>query len=74
MESKYRIACGEMISENCFGHTGYTGTSIWCDADRNLIVIFLTNRVFPTRNNNLIRDIRPDLHNAVINAFDKNKE
>ena len=73
-ESKYRIACGEMISENCFGHTGYTGTSIWCDVDRNLVVIFLTNRVFPTRNNNLIRDIRPDLHNAVINAFDKNNE
>ena len=69
-ESKYRIACGEMISENCFGHTGYTGTSIWCDKDRGVIIIFLTNRVYPERSNNLIRDIRPELHNAVISAID----
>jgi len=69
-ESKYRIACGEMISENCFGHTGYTGTSIWCDKDRKVIVIFLTNRVYPDRSNNMIREIRPDLHNAVISAID----
>lgn len=74
METKYRIACGEMISENCFGHTGYTGTSIWCDAERKLIIIFLTNRVYPSRNNNLIRDIRPELHNAVINTIDKTNE
>ena len=73
-ETKYRIACGELISENCFGHTGYTGTSIWCDTERKLIIIFLTNRVYPTRNNNLLRDIRPELHNAVINTIDKTNE
>lgn len=64
--TKYRIPCGEMISENCFGHTGYTGTSVWCDKDRKIIVIILTNRVYPTRNNYMIRDIRPDIHNAAI--------
>lgn len=69
-ETTYRIACGENISMECFGHTGYTGTSIWCDKERGLIIIFLTNRVYPTRNNTLIRDIRPDLHNAAIIAFD----
>lgn len=64
--TKYRIPCGEMISENCFGHTGYTGTSVWCDKERKIIVIILTNRVYPTRNNYMIRDIRPDIHNAAI--------
>ncbi len=63
---KYRIPCGELISENCFGHTGYTGTSIWCDTDRNLVVIFLTNRVYPSRDNYEIRNIRPELHNLAI--------
>lgn len=64
--TRYRIPCGELISENCFGHTGYTGTSVWCDKDRKIIVILLTNRVYPTRNNYGIRDIRPEIHNAAI--------
>ena len=64
--TKYRIPCGELISDNCFGHTGYTGTSIWCDTDRNLVVIFLTNRVYPSRDNYGIRDIRPEIHNLTI--------
>ncbi len=68
--SSYRIPCGEEISEECFGHTGYTGTSVWCDRKRGLIIILLTNRVYPTRNNNLIREIRPDVHNAAVRAFD----
>ncbi|MBL8008852.1 MAG: serine hydrolase, partial [Ignavibacteria bacterium] len=57
--------CGELISDNCFGHTGYTGTSIWCDKDRKIVIIFLTNRVYPSRDNEGIRDIRPEIHNAV---------
>lgn len=64
--SKHRIPCGELISGNCFGHTGYTGTSVWCDKDRNLIIIFLTNRVYPSRDNWNIREIRPEIHNAAI--------
>lgn len=64
--TNYRIPCGELISDNCFGHTGFTGTSIWCDTDRNLVVIFLTNRVYPSRENYGIRDIRPEIHNLAI--------
>lgn len=64
-KSKYRMPCGELISDNCFGHTGYTGTSIWCDKDRKIVIIFLTNRVYPSRDNEGIRDIRPEIHNAV---------
>ncbi|HAY35217.1 MAG TPA: serine hydrolase [Ignavibacteria bacterium] len=70
-ESKYRIPCGEIISENSFGHTGYTGTSVWCDKDIKIIIIFLTNRVYPSRDNNGIREIRPEVHNKVIEALSK---
>ena len=69
--SKSRIPCGELISENCFGHTGFTGTSVWCDKDRNLIIIFLTNRIYPSRENNGIRTIRPEVHNKAIELASK---
>lgn len=39
--------CGHRFSPNSFGHTGYTGTSIWADRDKDLIVVILTNRVYP---------------------------
>ncbi|MGB9696583.1 MAG: serine hydrolase domain-containing protein [Ignavibacteria bacterium] len=69
--TKHRSPCGELFSDNSFGHTGFTGTSIWCDRDKNLIIIFLTNRVYPTRNNNRIMDIRPELHNTIVEAITK---
>ncbi len=64
--TSYRAPCGEKFSENSFGHTGYTGTSVWCDVDKELIVIFLTNRVYPSRDNNGIREIRPEVHNMAV--------
>jgi len=60
---------GDFFSSNSFGHTGFTGTSVWADPERNLFVIFLTNRVFPTRENSKILKVRPELHNAVIKAL-----
>lgn len=68
LSSKYRMPCGELISDNCFGHTGYTGTSVWCDRERKLIIIFLTNRVYPSRDNEGIKEVRPDIHNAAIES------
>jgi CubicO group peptidase (beta-lactamase class C family) len=70
--TSYRIPCGESMSDNCFGHTGYTGTSVWCDKDRKIYIIFLTNRVYPTRDNNGIKLIRPDLHNEIISLLRNN--
>lgn len=70
--NKYRVPCGESFSDNCFGHTGYTGTSVWCDKERKLIVIFLTNRVYPSRSNEGIKEIRPDLHNEIISLLKNN--
>lgn len=66
---KFRSQCGEEISAECFGHTGYTGTSVWCDKARGITIIFLTNRVYPSRGNEGIKEIRPDLHNYIIKTL-----
>jgi CubicO group peptidase (beta-lactamase class C family) len=63
--TKYPPQCGYIFSQNSFGHTGYTGTSVWCDKDKNLIIIFLTNRVYPKRGNEEIKYIRPKVHDEV---------
>ena len=62
-------SCGTKMSPAAFGHTGFTGTSVWVDPERDVYVVFLTNRVNPTRDNDAIRQIRPALHNAVIEAL-----
>jgi CubicO group peptidase (beta-lactamase class C family) len=62
---------GHYFSAHSFGHTGFTGTSIWVDPDRQLFVVLLTNRVHPTRENTKIQQVRPALHDAVIQAFPK---
>jgi CubicO group peptidase (beta-lactamase class C family) len=57
---------GSYFSPNSVGHLGFTGTSIWMDLDRDVIVIFLTNRVHPARNNEKIKTFRPILHDAIM--------
>jgi beta-N-acetylhexosaminidase len=60
---------GRYFSPSSFGHTGFTGTSLWIDPDRKLFVILLTNRVNPTRANEKIRQVRPALHDAIFQAL-----
>jgi beta-N-acetylhexosaminidase len=60
---------GHFFSAHSFGHTGFTGTSIWIDPDRELFVVLLTNRVHPTRQNQKIAQIRPALHDAVMQSL-----
>jgi beta-N-acetylhexosaminidase len=60
---------GDFFSPHSFGHTGFTGTSIWIDPDRQLFVVLLTNRVNPTRENQKIAQVRPALHDAVIQGL-----
>jgi beta-glucosidase-like glycosyl hydrolase/CubicO group peptidase (beta-lactamase class C family) len=60
---------GHYFSGHSFGHTGFTGTSIWIDPDRQLFVVLLTNRVNPTRENIKIQQVRPALHDAVMQAL-----
>ncbi|MGB6900330.1 MAG: glycoside hydrolase family 3 N-terminal domain-containing protein [Candidatus Acidiferrum sp.] len=60
---------GHYFSPHSFGHTGFTGTSIWIDPDRQVFVVLLTNRVNPTRENHKIAEVRPALHDAVMQAL-----
>jgi CubicO group peptidase (beta-lactamase class C family) len=60
---------GQWFSPESFGHLGFTGTSIWIDPIRELEVIFLSNRVHPTRDNQAIKTFRPQLHDAIIEGL-----
>jgi beta-glucosidase-like glycosyl hydrolase/CubicO group peptidase (beta-lactamase class C family) len=60
---------GRYFSKNSFGHTGFTGTSIWIDPEREVFAILLTNRVHPTRDNQQIREVRPAFYDAVMKAI-----
>jgi CubicO group peptidase (beta-lactamase class C family) len=62
-------SCGTKMSRSAFGHTGFTGTTLWIDPERGVYVVFLTNRVNPARENTAIQQIRPALHDAVMSAI-----
>jgi serine-type D-Ala-D-Ala carboxypeptidase len=60
-------SCGKHLGERAFGHTGFTGTSLWIDPDREMFVILLTNRVHAARArrpSKVITDVRADLADA----------
>jgi CubicO group peptidase (beta-lactamase class C family) len=59
---------GTSFSPHSVGHLGFTGTSVWLDLERDLLVILLSNRVHPDRNNDQIRDFRPYLHDLISQA------
>jgi CubicO group peptidase (beta-lactamase class C family) len=59
-------SCGTRLSVSAIGHTGFTGTSLWIDHEQDLYIVLLTNRVHPTRDNDRIRQIRPAVHDAVV--------
>ncbi len=69
MKSPHGSSAGALFSGASFGHTGFTGCCIWADPSRNLAVIFLTNRVFPTRANQKIARVRPAVNDAVMRAL-----
>ena len=60
---------GDYFSSNSVGHTGFTGTSVWIDLEKNITVIFLTNRIHPDRSNEKIKELRPKLHNLIMREF-----
>jgi beta-N-acetylhexosaminidase len=60
---------GHYFGPGSFGHLGFTGTSLWIDPERKLFVILLTNRVDPTRANEKIKQVRPALHDAVMEGL-----
>ncbi len=68
--SQENSSAGKYFSRNSVGHTGFTGTSVWMDLDQDIVVILLTNRVHPTRNNEKIRAFRPRLHDLIMEELD----
>jgi CubicO group peptidase (beta-lactamase class C family) len=60
-------SCGKYLGEDAYGHTGFTGTSLWLDPDRDMFVVLLTNRVHEARAKRpakVIADVRADLADA----------
>jgi CubicO group peptidase (beta-lactamase class C family) len=62
-------SCGTLMSPTAIGHTGFTGTSLWIDWERDLYVVLLTNRVHPTRANQALVKLRPKIHDAIVSAI-----
>jgi CubicO group peptidase (beta-lactamase class C family) len=64
---------GKYFSPHSFGHLGYTGTSLWIDPERGLSITLLTNRTWPDRSNQAIKQFRPRFHDAIIEAMESNR-
>lgn len=59
-------SAGSLFSQRSVGHLGFTGVSFWMDLGKAVIIVLLTNRVHPDRNNDKIKNFRPLLHDAVM--------
>jgi CubicO group peptidase (beta-lactamase class C family) len=59
---------GTRMSPATFGHLGFTGCSIWCDPDEDLVIVLLSNRIHPSITNWAIREFRPTFHDVVVEA------
>jgi serine-type D-Ala-D-Ala carboxypeptidase len=64
-KSAEQSSAGTLAGPRSFGHLGFTGTSFWCDPDAERVLVLLTNRVCPTRNNPRIRAARPAVNDAL---------
>jgi len=60
---------GKHFSPRSYGHLGYTGTSLWLDPERQLSVTLLTNRTWPDRGSEKIKEVRPRFHDAIVEAL-----
>lgn len=57
---------GSFFSDYSFGHSGFTGTSIWIDPEKDFFSILLSNRTYPSRENKKILEFRPIIHNEIL--------
>ena len=62
-------SCGRHFSPRAIGHTGFTGTSVWYDPERDLLVAILSNRVYGGRENKAFLALRPQLHDWIVEAL-----
>jgi CubicO group peptidase (beta-lactamase class C family) len=62
-------SAGKLVSPRSVGHLGFTGTSFWLDLEKDLLIVLLTNRVYPSRSNDKIKCFRPVLHDLVMKGM-----
>ena len=62
-------SAGDYFSKMSYGHLGFTGTSLWIDPEKEIIIVFLTNRVHPSRNKKGIYKVRRELHNSIMTSI-----
>ncbi len=62
-------ASGRYFGPGSVGHLGFTGTSFWADPSRGMVVVLLTNRVYPSRANLAIRLFRPEVHDLAMEIY-----
>jgi serine-type D-Ala-D-Ala carboxypeptidase len=67
-------SAGTRLSQRSFGHTGFTGTSIWIDPERRLAIVLLSNRVNPTRNNPRWNPVRAQVADLVMATLFKDAQ
>lgn len=71
-EDDYQSHAGTLTGDRTYGHTGFTGTSLWIDPDEQVAIILLTNRTYPDRSyGRTIRFVRSDIADTVINSIRK---
>lgn len=70
LKGDFDCSGGDLLSPKAFGHTGFTGTSLWVDPEYDIFIVLLTNRVHPTRANTGIVRFRRVFHNAVLSSID----
>lgn len=59
-------SAGRRMGQGAFGHLGFTGTSVWCDPEKEIVVSLLSNRVHPSRANERIKGFRPAFHDGML--------
>jgi CubicO group peptidase (beta-lactamase class C family) len=71
LKTRENGSCSKDASMESFGHSGYTGTFVWADPKSGILFIFMSNRVYPTRNNRKIYkyNVRPSIHQAIYDAI-----
>ena len=73
LENREDDSCSPDASMSSFGHAGYTGTYTWVDPESGILFVFMSNRVYPTRENRLLYElnVRPSIHQAIYDAIIK---
>ena len=71
MPTPGQASCGHYFDLSSIGHTGFTGTSTWYDPKMDLAVCILSNRLVYGRENNRFKELRPKIHNWLVEGLRK---